>query len=225
MKIGAILPQSLIDYPRKVSAVFFTIGCNFKCPYCYNRDLALAKVKPLKKEKIDQFLEERKNFINAVVLSGGEPLLQRDIVDFAKKIKKYKLLFGIETNGSQTKVLEKLLKEKLVDFVAMDIKSDFSKYKEAAGVKVKTEDILESIRSIKNSKIPHEFRITVVPKLIKKTDLKKISKVVGKSKVVLQQFENDKELMNKKFKKLKPYPSIKLEEFKELFSKVEIRMS
>jgi len=225
MRIGAILPQSLIDYPGKVSAVFFTIGCNFKCPYCYNKDLALAKVKSLTKEKIEHFLEERKNFINAVVLSGGEPLLQKDIIDFAKKVKKYKLLLAIETNGSQPKVLETLIKERLVDFVAMDIKSALDKYKDATGVKVNKEDILHSINILKKSKMPHEFRITVVPKIVRKTELKKISKLVGSSKVVLQQFENDKELLNRNFKKLRPYPSNKLKGFKEIFSKAEVRDS
>ncbi|UCD03724.1 MAG: anaerobic ribonucleoside-triphosphate reductase activating protein [Candidatus Woesearchaeota archaeon] len=228
MKIGAILPQSLIDYPGKVSAVFFTIGCNFKCPYCYNTKLALGKIKQLTKEKIEHFLEERKNFINAVVLSGGEPLLQKDIVNFAKKIKKHNLLFGIETNGSQPKILEKLLKEKLLDFVAMDIKSDFDSYKNATGVNVNKENILKSINLLKKSKIQYEFRITAVPKLIKKTELKKISKLVRGSKVVLQQFVNDKDMIDNKLKKLKPYSSKKLEEFKEALSecsKVEIRIS
>lgn len=227
MKIGAIIPQSLIDYPGKVSAVFFTIGCNFKCPHCYNIDLVLKKLKPLPDKKIEEFLEERKNFINAVILSGGEPTLQEDIIDFAQKIKKHNLYLGIETNGHKPEILSRMIDGNLLDFIAMDIKADLNDYEKATGVKVNKNAILRSINLLKNSSIPHEFRVTVVPNLIKKENIENIGKLAKGSKIVLQQFINDKEMINKDFKKLKPYPSKKIEEFKKILSEysnnVELR--
>lgn len=224
MKIGGIEKTSLIDWPGLISCVIFTCGCNFRCPYCYNAELVYNKVKKIEEKEVINFLKINKKFIDGVILSGGEPTLQNDIINFCKKIKKLGFRVGIETNGSKTEILKKLIKEKLIDYVAMDIKTSIEKYERVIGRKNKKEikkikeNVKKSIELIKNSKIEYEFRITVVPKIVGKKEIKEIGKLLGRSKVVLQQFKNNK-CLNKNFEKIKPYSIKKIESFASLLKK------
>lgn len=162
MQIGGLQKFSLIDYPGKIAAVVFTQGCNFRCPYCHNPELVLPEFfNPVIPESIFfRFLEDRYGQIDAVVISGGEPTIHADLVDFIKAIKERGYLVKLDTNGSAPRTLETLIDKKNIDYIAMDIKAPFARYSELSGCDVPTECIATSIRLIESSGIEHEFRTT-----------------------------------------------------------------
>ncbi|WP_413852758.1 anaerobic ribonucleoside-triphosphate reductase activating protein [Candidatus Ruminimicrobium bovinum] len=162
MRIGGLQKFSFIDYPGKTAAIIFTQGCNFKCGYCHNPQLvypSLFKVS-IQEEEIFAFLESRKNQLDGVVITGGEPTLQPDLIDFITKVKDMGFLIKLDTNGSNPKVLEQIIKQKLVNFIAMDIKAPFDKYNSVCCVPVNIENIKLSINLIKKSGINFLFRTT-----------------------------------------------------------------
>ena len=217
MKIGGIQKTSLIDYPNKVCAVFFASGCNFRCPYCYNPELVFNKTKLINEKWIKNFLEKRKNLLDAILLTGGEITIQQDFIEFLKKIKKYGYLIGIETNGSKPDAIKKIIDHKVVDFIAMDIKSDLETYEKAAGAEIDKGKIKKSVELIKNSNIDYEFRTTVVPGLFDEETAIKIGEWLKQSKrYVLQQFRNEKKMIDKSFRKKKPYTAEDLKKFKKI---------
>ncbi len=163
MHIGGFQRFSLIDYPGKVSAVVFTQGCNFRCPYCHNPELVNPELfnKPIPVEEILSFLERRKGLMDGVVITGGEPLLQPDVKDFIKGIKKTGYLVKFDTNGSNPAMLEHLLKEGLLDYIAIDYKAPLRAYRKITGVVVKTQNIKRSIELVISSEILYEMRTTI----------------------------------------------------------------
>jgi pyruvate formate lyase activating enzyme len=163
MIIGGLQKVSLIDYPGKISAVVFTQGCNFNCFYCHNK-LLLDRNVPARvtEETFFDFLEKRKEKLDAVVISGGEPTIQPDLILFIKKIKRLGYLVKLDTNGSNPDILERIIIENLVDYIAMDIKTSYLDYERVTQMRfVDTEKISKSINLIKNSKIEYEFRTTL----------------------------------------------------------------
>jgi len=162
MKIGGLQKFSFIDYPNKTSAIIFTQGCNFRCAYCHNPELVYPNKYqvPMPEEQVFAFLESRKNQLDAVVITGGEPTLQPDLIEFIKKIKSMGFLVKLDSNGSNPKVLEQVINQKLVDFIAMDIKAPFDKYNLVCCVPININDITKSIDLIKNSGIDFLFRTT-----------------------------------------------------------------
>jgi pyruvate formate lyase activating enzyme len=207
MKIGGLQKTSLIDYPSCLSAIIWTIGCNFRCPFCYNKNLVLGNIKLYQEEEIFSFLNKRKGLLEAVVITGGEPLLQEDIVNFASKIKKQGYLLKIDTNGCNPEKLQELLNKKLVDYVAMDIKAPKKKYEQLTGVKPDLKKIEKSIELIKTDAPDYEFRTTFVPDLLKKDDIIEIAKwLYGAKNYYLQQFKNNPPLISSKFNDIVPYP-------------------
>jgi len=222
MLFGGLQKVTLVDYPGKIAATVFTVGCNFFCPFCHNPELVdpeLIKIQPLIKEKeILDFLKERKDYLQALCITGGEPTLQKDLKSFIKKVKKLGYLVKLDTNGSNPKVLKELLKENLIDFIAMDIKAPFNKYHLFTKEKDFTKEIKESIELIKNSKIDYEFRTTLDPLNLTKEDILKIAELIKGSKAYyLQQFHNYKTL-NKDYKNLKP---IEDKEILEILEKIK----
>lgn len=225
MQIKGIQKLSLIDYPGKLCATLFVPGCNFRCGYCYNVALILhpEKLPAIPEEEILDFLSERKGFLDAVCITGGEPCLQQNLTEFIKKIKSLDYLIKIDTNGSCPERLAEWLRQKLVDYIAMDVKAPFEKYEEVVGVKVDIEKIKQSIDILKNSHIDYEFRTTVVPDLLTQEDLIKIIEIIRPAKkYVLQQFL-PKNCMDKNFEKKKPYPEEKLREFQKVLN-CELRL-
>lgn len=162
MRIGGLQKFSFIDYPNKTSAIIFTQGCNFRCEYCHNPELVYYNMYqiPVPEEQVIAFLESRKNQLDAVVITGGEPTLQPNLIDFIKKVKDMGFLVKLDTNGSNPQVLEQIINQKLVDFIAMDIKAPFDKYNLVCCVPVDIDDIKLSIKLIKNSGIKFLFRTT-----------------------------------------------------------------
>lgn len=204
MLIGGLQPVTLLDYPQKVAAIIFTIGCNMRCPFCYNPSLVLSnsikKVKPIKESDIIKFLKKRIKYLDGVVITGGEPTLQSDLLSFCQKLKKIGYLIKLDTNGLRPHVLKKLLDNNLIDYIAMDIKGSKKNYNKSAGVKIDYNNIKKSIKLIINSKLPHEFRTTLVCGLHNKDDVIEMSQMVsGADKYFLQSFRKNKELVGQKF--------------------------
>lgn len=210
MKIGGLQKLTLIDFPGRLAATVFLTGCNFRCPFCYSSELVLPeKIKKqpkISEKELFKFLKERKELIDAVVLCGGEPLISKGLVALIKKIKKMGFLVKLDTNGSDPALLKKLIDEKLVDYVAMDIKGPKERYSEFAGVKVNIKKIQKSIDILKEGKVDCEFRSTIVPTLHKKEDVIEMAKWIrGAKKYYLQNFRPEKTI-DPKFEKVKPYP-------------------
>ena len=179
MRIGGVQRFSLSDYPGKIAVVVFTQGCNFRCPFCHNGSLIPAKSDSLiPEEDVLAFLRKRAGLCNGVVISGGEPTLQQDLADFIVRLKEIGLAVKLDTNGSRPSVLKSILKDKIIDFIAMDVKAPLSKYHKLAGIFVKTERIMESIHLIAKSKVDHLFRTTVVPSLLTSDDIREIRKLI-----------------------------------------------
>jgi len=231
MLIGGWEKSTLLDYPGKIAATVFTSGCNFKCPFCQNPELVDLKMiarHPRIKEKIlFDFLKSRKGLLDGVCLTGGEPTIQPDLIDFVGKIKKMDFLVKLDTNGSRPGILEKLYEEKLLDFVAMDIKTSLDRYSEATNREIDTGDIKKSVDLIKNSGVEYEFRTTVAPGLVDEQEMEQIGRwLKGAKRFVLQQFRTEKTL-DLSYQKLTPYSNEKIKELSQIaqpyFGKVEIR--
>ena len=188
-----MIETSLIDWEGEIVSTLYLPSCNFRCPYCYNCDLIMhpGKFPTISRRKIDDFLLERKDFIDGICMSGGEPTLYPDLPAYFKEIKDKGFLIKLDTNGSNPKLLENLLNFGLVDYIAMDIKSslDFDNYSKAAGIKDKIvlEKVKDSIELIMNSKVDYEFRTTVVPLLHSNETIMEIARyIAGAKKYVLQ---------------------------------------
>lgn len=198
MKIGGFIKNSLIDYPGKIAAVVFTQGCNMQCRYCHNPELVLPEMikeaGSIPEEQVFDYLEKNKQMLDAVVVTGGEPTLQGDLIDFIIKVKSYGLLVKLDTNGSAPETLKELIDLKLIDYIAMDVKAplELKKYQEIAGDIVNYEmldKIKNSIWRIIKSGLPHEFRTTTVKHLITKDDIERICESIkGCQTYCLQDF-------------------------------------
>ena len=232
MKIGGLQKLTLIDFPGKPAATVFLIGCNFHCPFCQNPELVdpeKSKKQPvISQREFFKFLDSRKDFLEGVCITGGEPTIHKDLFNFIKKIKQKGFLVKLDTNGSNPEMLEELLDNKLLDFVAMDIKSSPFNYNKTTGKKIDLAKIKKSIELIKNKGIDYEFRITVVPNLVKKKDIEEIAKwLKGIKKFALQQFQNQK-VLNPSFEKIKPYSDKIFKDFEKILKKhikdIEVRL-
>lgn len=181
MQIGGFLPFTASDYPGKLAAILFTQGCNLRCPFCHNAGLLSRKEpSPLALEEIYSQLEQRRGFLDGVVISGGEPTLHDDLPDVLRKIRSYGFVTKLDTNGTSPGVLSRLLSEGLLDFVAMDVKAPISKYHQLSGVNIDTGKILQSMELIASSGLPHQFRTTWVKSLLSEDDLKSVRALLPK---------------------------------------------
>ena len=228
MKIGGFQKTSLLDYPDRISAIVWTVDCNFKCPFCYNKNLVDGNVELFNEDEVLSFLKKRKGLLEALSISGGEPFLQKDILDFTSKVKKLGYLVKIDTNGTFPEGLKEIIDKKLVDYLSMDIKAPKNKYNKLAGIKANLKKIEQSIEIIKNNAPDYEFRTTFVPDLLKKEDIIEIAKwLEGAKRFYLQQFKSDTPLISSKLDNVAPYSKediIKtLEEIKPFFKSCDVR--
>lgn len=228
MKIGGLQKTSLLDYPDILSAIIWTAGCNFRCPFCYNKQLVLGKTEIISEETILSFLEKRRDVLEGLSISGGEPLLQEDIVDFTEKVKKLNYLIKIDTNGAFPEKLKELIDKKLVDYVSMDVKAPKKKYDQLVGVKTDISKIEQSIDLIKNEAPDYEFKTTVVPGMLNKKDIVEIAKwLEGSKQFYLQQFKSDSPLVSSKLNDVAPYSKKELnemlQEIKPFFKNCSLR--
>lgn len=201
MIIGGLQKVTLIDFPDKIACTVFLSGCNFRCPWCYSKELVLpqniATQPKIPEKQFFDFLKTRQNLLSGVVVCGGEPTINEELAQFIKKIKKMNFSIKLDTNGSNPRALQGLFKDRLLDYVAMDIKQNpkikNQKYNKATGVKIDLAKIKESINLIKNSGIDYEFRTTVVPHIHTKEDIIEIAKWLSPAKkYYLQNFRPEK---------------------------------
>lgn len=200
MLIGGFQKFSLLDYPGKLSAIIFTQGCNFRCVYCHNKDLIRQKsiYNQINPEEVLDFLKQRKGKLDAVVITGGEPTLQPDLIEFMQKIKKLGFLIKLDTNGTNPSVVQEVIRLKLADYIAMDIKAPLEKYNIVTNSIVDIEKIRESINLIMNSGTKYEFRTTVLRSQLSEEDLLQIKCLANSARLwVLQKFIPNGTLANK----------------------------
>ncbi len=213
VNIRGFIETSFLDWDGKVTSVVFLPYCNFKCPFCDNGLLIESpeKLPEVKIEEIENFIRGRKDFIDGVVITGGEPTIHSWLADLIKRFKALDVLVKLDTNGSDPNHLTTLIANHLIDYVAMDLKGPLnSKYHEAAGLKVDLDKVRESIKIIMNSGIDYEFRTTVVPTLHDDKDIEEMAKAIaGAKKFVLQQFVPDHTL-DERLRIISPYPKEKI---------------
>lgn len=239
MLIAGLQKLSLIDYPNKMTAVIFTVGCNFDCVYCHNKELFKDKNienRFISEKEIFEFLNKRKNILEAVSITGGEPTLHKDLPDFISKIKKLGFLVKLDSNGTNPKMLKKLVNKKLVDYVAMDIKAPLNneKYKKIIQVDcaIFLKNILESVKFLLEDKVDFEFRTTLAKGLLTQGDIVDIVKKIKNKKIYylqnfvfpekqeLKNMDENGEIVYNKLKELKSLLNSDLEEFKNVVEKM-----
>lgn len=232
MKIGGLQKFSLLDYPDHLSAIIFTQGCNFRCQFCYNPMLVepltgqsqsnlpeesgkeVKEVGHLIEEgDLFDFLKSRADKLDAIVITGGEPTMHNDLPGFVKKIRQLGFKVKLDTNGTNPVMLKDLLAEKLLNYIAMDLKAAPKRYDLTTGVQPNLENIRKSITIIKESGLPYEFRSTIVPELVEMDDIKEMGQMIKDAdKWYLQQFKSDTDLVNRQFEGAKPYSQNVLED-------------
>ncbi len=191
MKIVGIQKNSMVDYPGKIAAAAFTPGCNMNCFYCHNRSIICegGQDKTINPKEFLMLLQERKHFLDGAVISGGEPTLQADLIEYIFAIKSIGYPVKLDTNGTNPKMLERLVGQNLIDYIAMDIKAPFDKYSEICGVDVSLQNIEESVSIIMGGEVDYEFRTTFVPELSKEDGIDIAKRIKGAKKFVLQQYK------------------------------------
>lgn len=216
MILAGLQKNTLIDYPGKVACTVFTAGCNYRCPYCHNPELVIGKPKQMPEDYLWDFLEKRKDWLDGVCITGGEPLLHADAPQFLEKIKSYGLDIKLDTNGSFPEILKECLP--FVDYIAMDIKAPLDKYESVVGIDVR-EKVKKSVEIIRNSGKEYEFRTTIVPEFYSEEDALAIGEWLNKSNAYyLQQFASNTDLVSPDFKGKPGYPP---EELRELCNKLK----
>ena len=199
MRICGLQKLSMVDYPGKLAATVFTGGCNLRCPFCHNALLVtrLGESPTLSEDEVLRFLSSRKGLLDAMVLSGGEPLMHLDAVDFLEKVRKMGFLIKVDTNGCYPDALNTILERGLVDYVAMDIKNRPEKYAETVGVPGFSMDTIEkSLNLLRSSGVPYELRTTVVRQFHTPADLEAIGKWLADAPAYyIQNFEDSGNLI------------------------------
>lgn len=201
MIIKGLQKITLLDFPGKVACTVFTAGCNFRCPFCHNASLVThtETAKTIPEEEIFAYLSHRRGILDGVGITGGEPLLQKDIAEFCRKIHDLGLLVKLDTNGSFPECLRDLIDQGLIDYVAMDIKNCKEAYAETCGLRDMSAElpkIEESIRLLMQSGIPYEFRTTVVRELHSKERIAQLAKeIAGAERFFLQTFTDSGDLI------------------------------
>jgi pyruvate formate lyase activating enzyme len=210
MKFSGLQKVSLIDYPNKVASVLFTPGCNLRCGFCHNWRIAVDPKPPFLQEAMAlRILESRKKYVDAVVVTGGEPCMHKELPRFLAKLKKRGFQVKLDTNGFYPEVLEECLP--YVDYVALDVKTAPEKYK-LLGAK-NTSGLLRTVEMLKTGKVAYEFRTTMVPEILTVEDVNKICELTkGAKTYALQQFV-PQDTLDKRFEALKPYAPEVIKEF------------
>ena len=201
MKLSGIQKLTLLDFPGKVACTLFTPGCNFRCPFCHNASLVFSCVQNITEEEVLSFLKKRVGILDGVCVTGGEPLLQKDIANLLREIKALGFLVKLDTNGAFPQRLEPLLKEQLVDYVAMDIKASRRNYHTAIGLATVDLDSIErSVELLKTSGIDHEFRTTTVKGIHSAKDFEDIAQwLAGEEKYFIQQYTPSDDMIGEPF--------------------------
>jgi pyruvate formate lyase activating enzyme len=231
MIIGGLQKLTLIDYPGHIAATVFSVGCNFRCSFCHNPELVVhgtwsTEHGTIEKDFFD-FLKSREGKLEGICITGGEPTIQPDLIEFIRKIKELGFKVKLDTNGARPDVLRRLFQEKLLDFVAMDIKNTPEKYGKTVNSLVDIERIKLSVDLIRNSGVDYEFRTTAVPGIHDEKDFVEIGKWLLEAKKYVLQGYREKNILDEKLKKKTKGKKLDLEKIAgkigKYFGKVEIR--
>lgn len=197
MLIGGFQKMTVLDFPGKIACILFTYGCNLKCPFCHNASLVIDNIEEFSQEEIFKYLEKRKGVLDGVCVSGGEPFLQPDIMEFLQKLKNTGLAVKIDTNGTSPEKLRYAVENGLVDYVAMDIKNSKEKYPLTTGIQdIDIGKIEESVKFLLDSDIDYEFRTTVVREYHTEQDMVCIGEwIKGAKNYFLQSFTDSGNLI------------------------------
>ena len=220
LKIGGLMRMSLLDYPGEVACTVFMSGCNLKCPFCHNRDLVFIpeNYEFIEPEEILSFLEKRKSLLDAVCISGGEALLQKNLISLVRRIRELGYLIKLDTNGCYPERLQEIVESGLIDYVAMDVKNTPEKYAATVGMNKESfdiEPIRRSMEYLKSGVIPFEFRTTVVREFHSPEDLEEIAGWIGHCEhYYLQKFEDSGNMIQSGF------TAYEDEEMKEMLQRV-----
>ena len=198
MKILGIEKVSFVDYEGKMCATIFTGGCNYRCPFCHNGGIVLDKYKEISENDIFDYLKTRVGLLDAVTISGGEPTLQTDLKEFIKKVRELGFLVKLDTNGTNPDCLIDLLKNNLLDYVAIDIKTNFDDYNKVSGVSNSlTENVKKSIEYLKTCGVDYELRTTLINEFHTKKSIVSMAKELnGHKRLYLQKFKESADCIN-----------------------------
>lgn len=221
MLIGGMQTLTLVDFPGCLAATIFTAGCNFRCHFCHNPELVFGSdAEHLSEKEVLDFLQKRKAFLDGICITGGEPTIHRDLDEFIKKIKKMNLKVKLDTNGTNYQMLKKLINEKLIDYVAMDIKAPWSKYEKVVNQRIDVGKIKKSAALLLSNVVRYEFRSTILPSLHPKKDIIEMAgQIRGADKYYLQQFKPFDKMVNEEYKNSRPYKSAELKKIKDQIKK------
>ena len=218
INIKGIQKTTLIDYPGKIACTIFLGGCNFKCGYCYNSEIVFNRTNSISEEEVFSFLSDRKKYIEGVCITGGEPTIHKELPNFIKKIKSLGYKVKLDTNGTNPEMVELLINNNLIDYIAMDIKGSEESYNKITQTFVPIEKIKRSIKLIIESGIDYEFRTTILPTF----DVEEIQKIglmiKGANKHFIQQFKTAPTMIDLSMAKLESLDKDKLEEYKAIMS-------
>ena len=214
MKICGFQKMTMLDYPGKVACTVFTGGCNFRCPFCHNASLVteIDESSLWEEDEIIQYLYKRKGIIDGVCITGGEPLMQKDIASFISKVKQTGLPVKLDTNGSYPDKLRKLVSDGLIDYVAMDIKNSKAKYPETVGLdSYDISKVEESVKFLLSGAVDYEFRTTVVREFHTADDIADITDwITGAKRYFLQGFVDSGNLIGEKLTAFKPQEMVEI---------------
>ncbi len=225
MLIGGFQRNSLVDFPGIVASVIFFAGCNLRCPYCHNPGLVLGKGEEIPLSDILAYLSKAKKIIDGVCITGGEPTLYGcKLAELITELRSLGLKVKLDTNGTRPEVLKKLVEEKKIDYVALDLKSSFERYAEFSLEKDSVQKVEESFYFLQNqNEVAYEFRTTLDPRVVTQKDLENLAKQMkAGSRWYWQQFKNEHCL--KAAQEVMPYSLQKIETWKEAFSQHQINL-
>ncbi|MDR2945698.1 MAG: anaerobic ribonucleoside-triphosphate reductase activating protein [Candidatus Adiutrix sp.] len=195
MRLGGLLKNTALDFPGKFSAAVFTQGCNFACPYCHNPHLVRLFGEPVDEVATLEFLRRRRPLLDGVVISGGEPTLQPDLAEFCKKLRGLGYEVKLDTNGSRPEVVADLIDRKLITYLALDLKADPAAYPPELAPNGSGEAVQETLRLLKRSPLPHEYRTTVAAPFVTRETIEAIARAAaGSAPLFLQPYRPDRTL-------------------------------
>jgi len=225
IKISGLQKLSLLDYPGCVSAIIFTQGCNYKCKFCQNSEFINTSCGTISTSEVFDYLQKRQKVLDGVVISGGEPCMQKNLKSFIEQIKKMNLKVKLDTNGTNPEMLKELIENNLIDYIAMDIKTIFEEYEKIVCSNALIDNIQKSIKLIQNSNIEHEFRTTIMKEYHSIDTLKKICKEIGaKEKYYIQNFQNSENVIDQSLTPFTEDELIKIQkELNKNFPNVKVR--
>lgn len=211
MLISGVQKFSILDFPKKTSCIVFTAGCNFRCGFCYNPEFVIpeqiAKIRNsfIPEETFYSFLDQRKGLLDGVVITGGEPTIMPDLPKFMAKIREMGFAVKLDTNGNNPTMLKDVIDKRLINYVAMDIKTSLENYPQVSGLGARPERVKQSIELIRDSKVPYEFRSTLIKEIHSEDTLNKMAQLLEGAEQLFLQYYRLEETIDPKYQNYKAF--------------------